>query len=110
MAVKKQKQKRRTLKAIKEDLTGANNAVTKAMNELSQAEETQRLFATEYVERKFKTKVGDVVTSRGYEYLVREMKIDMIALNQRPWVIGSPKKRNGEWSLRKRSLFDHWEK
>ena len=51
-------------------------------------------------------KVGDIVVSRGVEY--RVLGIDTSWDVNRPWLVGVPRKKNGEFGARTRNLYGNW--
>lgn len=53
--------------------------------------------------------VGDVVKHHRYgDVLVTSVEI--LSSTMQPWVKGTPKKKDGEWSTAVRSLFAEWSK
>ncbi len=56
-------------------------------------------------ENKAGVRPGDVVCRDGQDFLVFRVTIWG---NDRPWIIGRPRKKNGEWSNTKLNLYDTW--
>lgn len=52
--------------------------------------------------------LGDIVTNQGKEYRVAE--IDYRWFPQKAYLVGNPRKANGEFGNQRRNLFDSWEK
>lgn len=53
--------------------------------------------------------VGDIVTHKKYGE-VRVTQVETWSGTMRPWVKGTPKKKDGEWSTQVRHLFAEWSK
>lgn len=53
--------------------------------------------------------VGDIVTHKKYGE-VRVTKVETWSGTMSPWVMGTPKKKDGEWSTQVRHLFAEWSK
>jgi hypothetical protein len=53
---------------------------------------------------KFGVEVGSVVSYENVEYRVVAISFNYL----KPWIVGNPRKKNGEWSKAERNLFSDW--
>lgn len=56
-------------------------------------------------ENKFGVKIGSIVTWKGNEYRVTDIKDGY----RKPWLLGNPKKKDGAFGISIRHLYNNWE-
>jgi hypothetical protein len=100
----------RTLEAIKNDLDAVGEMITDAEKRVSSLVQRQRQLRLEWAKKKYGVEVGTVVIAthgarKGEEVRVTDLDVSW---QTKPWVLGNPKKKNGEWGIAVRYLYDQW--
>ena len=74
--------------------------------EISTVNEAIRSLRLDQVDLLYGLHVGSIVIHNGVQYLVRDIER---LFWTRPWVIGSPMKKDGTFGIARRNLFSDWE-
>ena len=88
------------------ELENEEFSLLQKVNNLRSEIEAKRLLLCE---EQFGIRVGSIVERNGKQFKVARIEVGKYWLSGRPWVVGNPKNKNGEFGKQERNLYSSWE-
>ena len=90
------------IKELEEKADSLNNQLREVHKEIKKLKQ-------EIIAKKHGVSVGSIVSRSGHEFKVTSVMTEFFSCDNKPWLRGVMRKKNGEFSTQERSLYNEWE-